>query len=69
MSRRKLNIIIAAVTVGVIGLIALQLYFINHTVSQNEAQFEENAKQVVSRLAYSVKKYENVNRIKNATGW
>lgn len=58
MKERKIKILTAVMTASVVGLIALQLYWINNLIKIEEERFERSAHNALVRTAFNLERQE-----------
>jgi two-component system phosphate regulon sensor histidine kinase PhoR len=60
MDARRLQIIIALMSVALVGVISLQIYWISWSIRLNEEQFDKNVYAALNRVADKLQHYEDV---------
>lgn len=58
MNAKRINLIIVLLTIALIGVIALQIYWIRWSIRLNEEQFDKNVYATLNRVAEKLQKYE-----------
>jgi len=65
MNKRFIFILIGIITSALIGLVAIQIYWINHAITLKEEEFEREIKSSLLQVTYKLEKIEAFNRIKS----
>ncbi|MBN8681833.1 MAG: HAMP domain-containing histidine kinase [Chitinophagales bacterium] len=61
MDAKRIKIIIGLMTMALIGVISLQIYWIRSSILLNEEQFDKNVFSALKRVAYQLENYERAN--------
>lgn len=61
MSAQRIRLIIAMMTLALLGIICLQIYWINWSIRLNEEQFDKNVYAALNRVADKLQYYEEVS--------
>jgi two-component system, OmpR family, phosphate regulon sensor histidine kinase PhoR len=65
MNAKRIRIIIVLMTVALIGIISLQVYWIRWNIGLNEAQFDKNVLAALNRVADKLGYYDNLSMMDN----
>ena len=63
MSKIKINFVIAFMSVALVGLISLQVYWIKHDITIKEEQFEQNVSMVMQNIVEKFESHRALNYI------
>lgn len=63
MSKIKINFVIAFMSIALVGLISLQVYWIKHDINIKEEQFEQNVSMVMQRIVEKFESHRALNYI------
>lgn len=63
MSKIKINFVIAFMSVALVGLISLQVYWIKHDINIKEEQFEQNVSMVMQNIVEKFESHRALNYI------
>ncbi len=63
MTRLKLSLVIGFMTTALIGLIALQVYWISHDIEVKEEQFEQNVSMAMNNVVNKLESQRDINNI------
>lgn len=66
MNKTKISIIIGAISLAVIGLIAIQFYWMNHAIEVQERLFDENVRGILESVSKDLERKELQNFIVTA---
>lgn len=65
MSRKIISLVIALITVALIGLVGIQIYWIKNALAVKEANFDRSVNEALTNVVYKLEKLEVANRIRN----
>src|SRR3569832_2280244 len=68
MNRRRIRWIIALMSVALIGIISLQVYWIRHDIAIKEQQFEQSVGQAMSAVVDKIETREAFTMMKSGLG-
>jgi two-component system phosphate regulon sensor histidine kinase PhoR len=60
MSAQRIRLIIALMTIALVGIVCLQIYWINWSIRLNEEQFDKNVYAALNRVSDKLQYYEEV---------
>lgn len=63
MNAQRIRLIIGLMTIALIGIISLQIYWINWNIGLNEEQFNKNIYAALNRVADKLQYYENASAL------
>lgn len=63
MNKNKVNIIIILTSIALLGLISIQVYWINNAISISEQRFEQNVNEALSKVVYKIEKQTTAAKI------
>ncbi len=65
MNRKVIVLIIILITLALVGLVSIQLYWIKNALAVKEANFDRSVNEAVTNVIYKLEKLEVADRIKN----
>lgn len=68
MNPKRIKLIIGLMTLALVGLIGLQLYWINWNIRLNEEQFDKNVFDALNKVASRLQYYYEVSQMQEAMG-
>ncbi len=63
MKKRFITLVIVAITISLVGLVGIQLYWISNAVAVKEANFEQGVSEAASRAIYKFNKQELARKV------
>lgn len=64
MKKKRIYIIIITITIALIGLVGIQLYWINTAIKVKEARFHQNISEAISRVVFRLEKIETAEMMR-----
>lgn len=65
MSKKIITLVIVLITIALIGLVGIQIYWIKNALAVKEANFDRSVNEALTNVVYKLEKLEVANRIKN----
>jgi len=65
MNKKIILLIIGLITIALIGLTALQLYWLQNAIAVKEAQFERDVNEALTNVIYKLEKIDVAHKLKN----
>lgn len=65
MSKKIISLVIVLITIALIGLVGIQIYWIKNALAVKEANFDRSVNEALTNVVYKLEKLEVANRIKN----
>ncbi|MFH0866910.1 MAG: HAMP domain-containing sensor histidine kinase [Bacteroidota bacterium] len=65
MSRKIISLVIVLITIALIGLVGMQIYWIKNALAVKEANFDRSVNEALTNVVYKLEKLEVASRIKN----
>lgn len=64
MKKKKIYFIIVIITIALIGLVGIQLYWINNAVKIKESRFRQSVNEAITNVIYRLEKIETASLVK-----
>lgn len=64
MKKKKIYFIIVVITIALIGLVGIQLYWINNAVKIKESRFRQSVNEAITNVIYRLEKIETARLVK-----
>ncbi|HNW99074.1 MAG TPA: HAMP domain-containing sensor histidine kinase [Bacteroidales bacterium] len=65
MNKKVILLVIILITIALIGLVGIQIYWIQNALAVKEANFDRSVNEALTNVIYKLEKLEVANRIKN----
>lgn len=65
MNKKIISLVIVLITIALIGLVGMQIYWIKNALAVKEANFDRSVNEALTNVVYKLEKLEVASRIKN----
>jgi two-component system, OmpR family, phosphate regulon sensor histidine kinase PhoR len=65
MNRKIIALVIVLITIALVGLVGIQIYWIKNALAVKEANFDRSVNEALTSVVYKLEKLEVANRIQN----
>ena len=69
MNKKYIILIIIIISIALIGLVSIQVYWIKNTISVKEIHFDQNVNEAITNVVYKLEKIEVATQIRQKEGY